>query len=138
MYSENGCIITTKVLKCFRRTWRHREVLQFLQIALFSETMRLGQRSFDSHTQAFTYSYVSLGSSIDCSETSSCCAAMNKSSWVASAKNFVISFLFFSDSPNSFLLNIVHIYYRIFDGRRAQSVLLLNHSSVLTICCSIK
>lgn len=120
IYSENGCIETTRVLKCFKRTWRHREVLQFLQIALLSETMRLGQRAFDSHTQAFTYSCVSLGSSIDCGETSSCCVAMNKSSWVASAKILVIPFFFWFPkffSPQHW----TYIYYRIFDGLRAQS-----------------
>lgn len=71
--------------------------------------MRLGQRSFDSHTHAFTYSYVSLGNSIDCGETSSCCVAMNKSSWVASAKILVISFLFFL-TPQVLFSSTLYIY----------------------------
>lgn len=62
---KNGCVRTKQVLKYIyfkRRTQRHREVLQFLQIALLTETRT---EISNSSTHAFTYSCIFLSSYID-------------------------------------------------------------------------
>lgn len=107
----------SKLLKNYlkRRKWRHGEALQFLQ---FVRSLRLGQRSFDSQTHAFTYFPVSSSTVTLTVETSSHCNELII--WSGLCWNFSHLFSFCFDSPTSFLFNRLELNYRIFDSLAAK------------------
>lgn len=96
----------SKLLKNYlkRRKWRHGEALQFLQ---FVRSLRLGQRSFDSQTHAFTYFPVSSSTVTLTVETSSHCKWAYHLKWPLLKFQPSLFFLFWL--PNFFSLQPLRI-----------------------------